>query len=93
MTRGAQLPDRRHDRQPGLGDVKWLPLLLIPVVCCALPALLVAVAAASAAALGAGIAVVAVLVLAAGVLVARYRRRCRTEQCAAETTATREARA
>lgn len=75
----ASPPPRTPNRPSSSSDLKWLPLLLLPVLCCALPAVLVALAAASAAALGAGIAVVVLLGLTAAVLFMRYRRRVRAE--------------
>lgn len=95
MTNQAPAPNREPGGRSDWAGAKWLPLLLLPILCCALPGVLVALAAASAAALGAGIAVVVVVVLAiaAAVLFARYRRRCQAEQCLPSTTARRETQA
>ena len=92
MTHGVPTQNRAHDRQPGSGVVKWLPLVLIPMICCALPGVLAVVAAAGAVAVGASIAAVAVLGLATAVLLVRHRRRCRAAACPPETTSSHETR-
>lgn len=71
----------REDNESPWRDLKFAPLLLLPLVCCGLPLAIAAVAAAGAGLVGGLTAAVVVFAVGIGIVVVRRQRRCASDAC------------